>query len=225
MPIRNTLLIVGLFFPLLGIFMAFPHLDITVSSWFFGEQGFYLARHPVLLFIDHGIPWLTRILVVTYILLLIGWAVFRQHPAWLPPIVTLYLLVALALGPGLLVSWSKDYFGRARPDDITTFGGSKHFSEPFIRSDQCEKNCSFLSGHSGAGFYFMVFSLVVRRYRKTTFAAGLLFGSIVAFSRVLMGKHFLSDVVFSGYFVYLTLFLLYYYLFRLQQKIATAHSG
>lgn len=221
MPLRPTLYLAALFFALLGLFTTLPHLDIAVSHLFFDEQrGFFLARQPFLLAIHYGVPFLTKTLLILYVLLLITWVCFRWSPKFLPPRVVLYLLVALVIGPGLVVSVFKNDVGRARPDEIVAFHGTKQFSKPFEISDQCKKNCSFISGHSAMGFYFLTFAFIAGKHRRKVFAVAFAFGCAVAASRVMMGKHFLSDVVFSGYFVYLSSFILYYsMLFRKRKTL------
>lgn len=206
--------VVAVFVLFAGIFLIFPHIDLTVSHIFFDEQrGFFLARQPVLLFFHYATPLLSRALAVIYLFLLVIWFITRWSPKFLPPLATLYLLATLVIGSGVVIAGVKEVVGRARPDEIVEFHGQKHFSRPLTISGQCTKNCSFPSGHAAVGFYFLSFSFLSVRYRKPIFAAGFAFGCIVALSRIMMGKHYLSDVVSSGYLVYLTSFVLYHYVF------------
>jgi len=133
----------------------------------------------------------------------------------------------------------KENFGRARPMQTTYFNGSKNFSPALFVSDQCNHNCSFSSGHAAMAYYFTVFAYMLASYnnlqlsnlltlkrkvkkpsepsalrkKNFTFTAiyiiGLLFGSLVGLSRVLMGGHFLSDVVASCFIVLIVNHLLY----------------
>jgi lipid A 4'-phosphatase len=65
-------------------------------------------------------------------------------------------------------------------------------------------NCGFVSGHAAAGFSLMtwgIWSAWPRRKRWLVIgtAAGLFIGSV----RIMQGGHFLSDVIFSGWAVWL----------------------
>ncbi len=46
------------------------------------------------------------------------------------------------------------------------------------------------------------------------FAFAFCYGSIVGLARMYQGRHFLSDVVFSFFFVYITAEILYYRMFE-----------
>jgi len=60
-----------------------------------------------------------------------------------------YLMLTLALGPGLLVnSVLKEHSGRARPVQTVDFGGTQQFSAAWVWADQCRTNCAFVSGHA-----------------------------------------------------------------------------
>ena len=56
----------------------------------------------------------------------------------------------------------KDTWGRARPINIQEFGGDKIYTQPFIKSDQCEKNCSWISGESSAAFSFITGIIIIK---------------------------------------------------------------
>jgi len=114
------------------------------------------------------------------------------------------LLVVLAIGPGLVVNGIlKEHWGRARPRDVTEFGGDRRFTPAFVISDQCERNCSFTAGHPSAGFALAAlgYAYASRRKRWQVIAAATGFGLIVGLARVAAGGHFLSDVLFSGVIV------------------------
>ena len=67
----------------------------------------------------------------------------------------LFLLLTLIIGPGLITNTLlKDNWGRARPHQITEFGGRAQFTPAFVITNQCVRNCSFTSGDSSFGFWF-----------------------------------------------------------------------
>ncbi len=97
----------------------------------------------------------------------------------------------------------KDNFGRARPRDIVEFKGSKSFTGPLVIGGQTLQNGSFSSGHAAMAYSLSALSYVIPVYGNLIFLAGVIFGSLVGFGRVLQGGHFPSDVIFSGFFVLL----------------------
>jgi lipid A 4'-phosphatase len=93
----------------------------------------------------------------------------------------------------------KDHWGRPRPSTLVEFGGSNHYVPPFIISDQCERNCSFSSGHGALGFWLVALALLApARWTKPAIMIALLLGSVVGYIRIAQGGHFLSDVVVSA---------------------------
>ncbi len=108
-----------------------------------------------------------------------------------------YLALLLILGPGLLVnSVFKEHWGRPRPAEITRFGGTKPFLQPWQRGEDGNGR-SFPSGHSSAAFYMAAPYLIYRRtHRRRALAwltGGLLFGTVMSIARITQGAHFLSD--------------------------------
>jgi len=133
----------------------------------------------------------------------------------------LFVVVLLALGPGLIVNTVfKDHWGRPRPADIVQFGGTETYRS-FWHPGPPERGRSFPSGHAAVGFFLMAPFFVLRRrapgWARRVLAAGILYGSLMGLGRMIQGGHFLTDVIWSGCMVYLTgLFL--YYLFRLDRE-------
>jgi lipid A 4'-phosphatase len=153
--------------------------------------------------------------IVAGILAALAWWWMRRLPPAMPRI-ALYLLLALGVGPGLIVNVAlKDHWGRARPSQIATFGGDKHFTPALQPTDQCDHNCSFSAGHAAMGFYLVSFAFLLRdpKRRRRTEAAALAFGAAAGLARMAQGGHFLSDVVFSGLIVYGTSAALHWAIF------------
>lgn len=110
-----------------------------------------------------------------------------------------YIMLSIAIGPGLLVNHIfKENFGRARPAQVKDFGGDKNFTRAFEYSKECSHNCSFSSGHAAMAYSLTNFAYIVPRILfSRIYSIALLFGSLVGLSRVLMGGHFLSDILAS----------------------------
>lgn len=181
--------------------------DLLASGLFYDPaSGFYLRNIRALTALHNAASTLPRLMVVFFLLpLLLGITGVWQRKGWF------FLLLALLIGPGLIANLVfKDHFGRARPHSITEFGGTATYTPPLFITNQCAKNCSFVSGDGAFGFFLPSFAylLPLRRSRKAfwgLFATGSLFG----IGRILTGHHFLSDVIFAAFFVTLTSALLY----------------
>jgi lipid A 4'-phosphatase len=137
------------------------------------------------------------VLVVAIVLLVVR--AIRRHSRLLS---TAVVALSLIFGPAVVVnSVFKDHWDRARPRQIQDFGGDKQFSAAWIVSNQCDRNCAFTSGHAAAGFSFIALHFVARG--SLWLWLSLAFGGLIGASRIAVGAHFLSDVVFSFFLVYL----------------------
>jgi lipid A 4'-phosphatase len=122
-----------------------------------------------------------------------------------------FLVAALAAGPGLVANVVlKDNWGRARPREIVEFGGAKQFTPPLLPAHECVKNCAFVSGEASSVFVpFFALALLVPHYRAALIAGGIAAGLIAGIIRMSQGAHFLSDIVFAGIFMALTVSVLH----------------
>lgn len=191
-----------------ALLVAFPALDLETSALFYDPaDGFRLKTHPLARFIYELVPWISRITLGGLILFLLGgWIFFRRHARFITRRrVATYLLLVALVGPLLLVNGVfKEHWGRARPSQVVEFGGTKAFTRAAIPTDQCARNCSFVSGHASVGFYFLALAFVWPRRRMLWLGIGTVAGVLVGLVRIVQGGHFLSDVVFAGIVVYLT---------------------
>ncbi|MFN3613360.1 MAG: phosphatase PAP2 family protein [Rubrimonas sp.] len=223
MPIRDDALfwrlaaiLMGVGFLLLALFIAWPDLDLLAAAQF--HDGY---RFPA------GEGWLARWLRKFYHLAfgaacavvifgLIG-VLLRTPERRTPARAWVFVALLFALGPGVLVNTVlKDNWGRARPASIAEFGGDRSFTLPFQIADQCDRNCSFVSGEgsaaaavAGAGialFWPLLRGLAGRAVAVATL--GLWFAG-AAYIRMAPGRHFLSDTLFAFVLVALVALALY----------------
>jgi len=201
------------FFILLGIiFFNFPQLDIWFSSLFFENGSFYLKdQFLIRLIYDITHPMLAIFFLGTLGLLIYS-LITKKTPWNIKKSALAFLLISIIMAPGVVVNLVlKDNVDRARPKNIVEFGGTKQFTPAFVISDQCEKNCSFVCGHASAGFSFIALAMLFGgSLRKRLFYGAVILGFGIGLVRVIQGGHFLSDVIFSFVFTYLTIRLLYY---------------
>ena len=118
----------------------------------------------------------------------------------------LFLLATFAAGPGLVANVAlKDNWGRARPREVIQFGGEHHFTPALIPARECVDNCSFVSGEAAAVYApFFAAALLLPQARVALLVAGLVAGTMTGLVRMSTGGHFLSDILFAGFFMALT---------------------
>jgi lipid A 4'-phosphatase len=198
-------------FVLAIVFVVHPELDLQVSHLFYTQSdGFFLKKNPIVIFLFRMIPVLVGVIMAGLGALVIAINVKKRKFFGLGNKEIAYLFLAFVLGPGLIVNTVfKEHWGRARPSQVTEFGGDKHFSPAFIISDQCTHNCSFISGHASVAFYLIAFGLILQRWRRPVISMAVMYGIIIGLVRIMQGGHFLSDVLFSGVFTSLSVIWLY----------------
>ena len=207
------------------LLVTLPQIDLAVSGFFYdSEHGFYLRPLLIVRFFYSLVWWVSAaVLVATLGYLIASWTIYRNRETVVRGRRTaVYLLLVMLIGPGLLVNAVfKDHWGRARPSQVTQFGGGQQFTPAAIPADQCPKNCSFVSGHASVGFYFLALAFVLPRRRRLWLTLGTAFGLGIGLVRIVQGGHFFSDVVFAGIIVYLTALVLHARMFPTQQTSPT----
>jgi lipid A 4'-phosphatase len=209
------------FLLLCGGLILLPGIDLWASGLFYRpSEGFFLGDWaPFRLVHDH-----LAIAVWTYAILVIAAGVasraLRRNVLGLSPRAATFLLLSLALGPGLTVNTIfKDHWGRARPAQIAQFGGTQKFTPAFVPSDQCLRNCSFPAGDPAMGFYLVSAALLAggAGARRQGIVAAVALGAALGVVRLAQGGHFLSDIVASGFFVTATAWSLHRLIMRSDQ--------
>lgn len=208
-----------------GLFVAWPQIDLAASGLFYRDGAWLLPREsPWLVLPYRGTPRLGQAVVLAIAMLwILG---FSQH---FPRIkarhgILGFLLAGALAGPVALVDLGlKDHSGRARPINVQAFGGEKRFTPAFVPADQCRKNCAFVSGHVATASFLMAFGwLGAPRVRRRWLGASIAVAAAMGLCRMVPGGHFLSDVVFAWFAVYLSLWLTEWVLRRLGALPVTA---
>jgi lipid A 4'-phosphatase len=125
-------------------------------------------------------------------------------------------VLTLAIGPGLVTNLLfKDHWGRARPIDVTEFGGSYPFTPWWDPRGPCPNNCSFIAGEPSGAFWTLApAALAPPQWRPLAYAAALGFGVTLGIVRIAAGGHFFTDVAFAGVIMYLVVWLMHGLLYR-----------
>ena len=185
-----------------AVLIAVPEIDLWLSGatyspatgfigWRLGWVGWLRTGFIVFYFSCVGIA------LICWVASARGLARVFDAKQWL------FILVCLGVGPGLLANVAfKDQWGRARPKQIIAFGGTKLFTPALQLTNQCPRNCSFVSGEAASMFVpFYAAAAVAPQWAATLLVLGTLAGFSAGFVRVIQGAHFLSDVVFAGLFM------------------------
>ena len=140
-----------------------------------------------------------------------------------------FLLLAMLVGPGLIVNFTfKRHFGRPRPFQVERYGGPYAYQKVWIPSfiDHLE---SFPSGDASIGaFVAMPAFLLWRRRRRLAWqvlALGLATWGAMSVSRMAMGAHWASDILWSAGFVYLTGHLIFWLFFDVGKRRPMSKEG
>lgn len=199
------------------LFISYPFLDIIISNFFFIDGSFISEKYT---FIKHLRVILKNIMIIIpvfclFFLLLILLGKFKKNKIKYN-LRFKFALLGFILGPilgcGLLANlYFKDNWGRARPAYISDFGGDKSFTRPFVISDQCSKNCSWISGETSGAFSLMFGSLLLRNH--LFIICNYFLGLLVFFCRLSMGGHFFSDNIFAFFFMIYLAYIYRYFVY------------
>ena len=156
-------------------------------------------------------PWITASLVIGGLAALAA-GIARRRDALRRD--AIFILVSVALGPGLLVNGIfKDHGDRPRPRDLVQFGGDLHYAPAPLRG---EGGKSFPCGHCSVGFLYAAGWWIWRRRRPPLaigcVVVGVLTGTVLGVGRMAAGAHFASDVAWSALIALGIAHLLYHYL-------------
>ena len=209
------------------IFVGFPQIDITVSALFYKPERNFLLRDTSLhLFVDSWIRPSIKYLTVTLVVACVYKLFLGKSPIKRRFNIVAFLFSSFLLGPVLLVNGLlKEFIGRARPKNIIEYGGTKIFSPAYFPADQCETNCSFVSGDAAVAFSTIAFALIFKgKLRFQLVAIALSFGVLVSIYRLGTGAHFLSDTVLSGLFCILIILILERMLLRKADQTSRARN-
>jgi lipid A 4'-phosphatase len=213
-PLRQALILLALAAAAFAVFGLWPGLDLRVSGLFFdpvtgfsayATGGWNLLRLAIWRLCEFVLAFSILACLAS---LAAPFPLLRATRRLWPFIATLFIL-----GPGILADFTlKRLWGRARPADVTEFGGPLDFTPPHVIARQCTGNCSFVSGEvSGTVALSIALLLLLDRIRTQISPAAyrnakviiLLLPLYVAFQRIAAGRHFLSDAIFAALLVLL----------------------
>ena len=182
------------------LFSTRPNLDMDVTrSFYFGAEDWFAYRSDFWVrFARRTILYSTTIFyVATGIIAYLAWRERKTiwRFAWHQWSFLLYCGLA---GPVLISNvLLKGNWDRARPQDVTEFGGTLDFTPFWVWSDQCSANCSFVSGEVSGVIMIFLSLVMITRHRFLFWALAIVAGAVTAWIRVAQGSHFLSDTLMA----------------------------
>jgi lipid A 4'-phosphatase len=207
------------------LFGIWPRLDLQLAALFFDpdRREFVRASAPAYLRLRDAASWLITLIALPAVVALLVKLVRPQRPLLVPGRAIILMLLALALGPGLVSNLVfKENWSRPRPIDVAEFGGAGHFRAWWDPRGDCPKNCSFVAGEPSGAFWTLApAALLPPPWRALAYCGALAFGTAVGILRMAAGAHFLSDVVFAGVFMFLVIWLIHGWLYRWPQTRIT----
>lgn len=203
-----------IFFFFIIVFLIFPNLDIYISEFFFVEEKFISEKYTLIKVLRTFLKNTMIIFPILSVFFLILIKINKNKSIfsikknnYRRNILFLFgLIIGPIVGSGIIANlYFKDNWGRARPVHIEEFNGDKIYTPPFFKSDQCEKNCSWIGGETSAAFSFIV-GFIILKNPYVLIKINIVFGLMVTFCRMAMGGHFFSDNLFAAIFmIYLAL--------------------
>ena len=200
------------------VFGVFPQLDLAISRLFY-DPTIHDFRVNALLWVQQSRA-VARVLIALIVapacIALFGKLLLPRRRMFIKTRVALFLVLTLLVGPGLIAnSLFKEHWGRARPIDVTEFGGTDRFTAWWDPRGDCPGNCSFIAGEPAGAFWTLApAALVPPQWRALAYGAALAFGAGVGALRIAGGGHFFTDVVFAGVFMYLVIWTAYGAIYR-----------
>lgn len=193
---------------------AWTDLDLRAAALFLGAEAYAgVAEWWWVELINLYVPAVFRVFVFVA---LGGWlwaTLGAKGKPWRLGLA--FIVLAGALGPGVVVnSGFKDNWQRSRPYQVQHFGGTQQFTRATVMTDQCNNNCSFVSGHVACGFFLASLMLIDRKRRVLWGAGGVAAGLTIGFARMADGAHWLSDVLWAGPITLVTSWLVWRLLLR-----------
>lgn len=201
---------------IISILFRFTELDLLICRQFFDGDT---QTWPMF----HDQPWIFLFYYGVYLPLFVGiaGAALAVIGPWFPRTrrfskAGLFLGLAILVGPGLIINGLlKPTWGRPRPTNCIEFGGDRDY-QPLGAYQGEAIDRSFPSGHASIGFFLAVPAfLLIHRHRRwaiAIFTLGITYGGIMGLGRVVQGRHFPSDIIWSLAITYFSALLLLYLL-------------
>jgi membrane-associated PAP2 superfamily phosphatase len=187
-----------------ALFAAFPGIDLAVSALFTDDSRAFAwtkGDAPTFNLV------VRRIGEAVTVLLLIGliYGTMSAETRGDDLRLLAYPLLCVAVACGAVVNLLlKAHIGRARPDTLVEFGGSAQFTPPWQVVQECARNCAFTSGEVAMAAGLAIPAVVILwphltrpRARLLAVLVAVAYVGLTSALRIGLGRHFLSDTLYS----------------------------
>ncbi len=200
------------------VFAVDPRLDLDLAALFFDPttRTFIASGSAWVIHARDAASLLITLLVAPAFFALLGKLILPRRRMLIAGRAALFLIVTLALGPGMLANAIlKQHSARMRPMDVTQLGGSYRFTPWWDPRGSCPENCSFIAGESSGAFWTLApAALAPPQWRPLAYGAALVFGAAIGVLRMAAGAHFFTDVIFAGVFMFVVVWTLHGLIYR-----------
>lgn len=202
----------------LWLLFDYTELDLWISSHFYDtETHLWPYKYT---FWTYQILYLgAKNLLTGYgviLLFLFGWSFKNQKLTPYRPIF-LFLILCIALVP-LEISGLKEIARKSRPEQIYQFGGTLPHTRlfEFLWDEYDARN--WPGGHASGGAALLSLYFPLRLYSKKwgqiALGGAFLFWGLMSWDQVMRGQHFFSHNLWTLWFAWLTILLLYQKFFQ-----------
>lgn len=192
----------------IALFCLAPEIDLRVAALFFRPgDGFFLADNAGLAVFRRASEYASFAFLAFALTNSAAGLIRGADVLGVPTRLWVMVLALYLVGPGLVVNGLfKTFSGRARPADVSAFGGSEVFTPAWVFTDHCRTNCSFVSGEGALAAASVISGILVLGALRHRMGEGLyrygvavliILGFLTEAQRMMTGRHFLSDTVFA----------------------------
>ncbi|HEY0846947.1 MAG TPA: phosphatase PAP2 family protein [Noviherbaspirillum sp.] len=216
--------------PLIWWILAATDIDRALIAWYYDadRHGFPLRDDPFMAGVMHAGM---KLLVIALGMAVAGAFLFSYVVPQLAPYRRdlLWLFAGMA-GAALLVSIVKHNSTLHCPWDLADYGGYAPFRSLFdnVPDDTAPGRC-FPGGHASGGFALIAFYFALRdrdlRHARLMLGVGLAMGTIMGWSQMMRGAHFLSHTVWSAWLEWMYLAALYHLVPPHQERAAASGAA
>lgn len=209
--------LLALFALLLWLLFDFTNLDLYLSQMFFDAQSSAWPYYDTFWTKQVGYLWPKYALILYGLSLMCLLVLSFKNSYWQAKRMTIvFLLLSIILVP-TEISLLKHTFHKPRPEQIVEFGGiMQHVKLLEFTQDQPSAS-NWPGGHASGGAALVSLYFIGKQASKFWGKAGLAFGvlssQIMGFVQVLRGQHFLSHNLWTLWFAWLTVVIIYFLLF------------
>ena len=200
------------------VFGIYPQLDLDIAALFYNPKthAFLSWYQDWVENVRDAASLLITLLAAPAFLAVLGKLVMPSQRMLIGGRAALFLIVTLALGPGIIANGIfKQHSARMRPESITQFGGAGPFMPWWDPRGPCTENCSFVAGESSGAFWTLApAALAPPQWRVIAYGGVIAFGAAMGVLRMAAGAHFFTDVVFAGVIMFLLIWTCHGLIYR-----------